>query len=57
MVSYIKDEEMLAEKPVDSEIQPMGIGAVASYLAALFGISAIGGASLFPSFVSIKEVI
>ncbi|MCW1927015.1 hypothetical protein [Bhargavaea beijingensis] len=37
-ISYITDEEMLAEKPVESEIQPMGVGAVAACLAAVLGI-------------------
>ncbi|MBS7426801.1 MULTISPECIES: hypothetical protein [Virgibacillus] len=27
-ISYITDEEILAEEPVDSGIQPMGVGAV-----------------------------
>ncbi|HLR79135.1 MAG TPA: hypothetical protein VK119_00850 [Bacillota bacterium] len=28
VIFYITDEEMLAEEPVDSGIQPMGVGAV-----------------------------
>ncbi|WP_434748472.1 hypothetical protein [Paenibacillus amylolyticus] len=35
---YITDEEMLAEEPVNSGIQPNGIGAVAGCLGAVLGI-------------------
>ncbi|MFS0675071.1 hypothetical protein [Ornithinibacillus sp. 179-J 7C1 HS] len=37
-ISYMTDKELLAEKPVDSEIQPMGVGAVASCLGAVLGV-------------------
>lgn len=37
-IPYITDEEMLAEEPVSSEIQPMGVGAVASCLGAVLGV-------------------
>lgn len=39
-ISYITDEEMLAEEPVGSGIQPMGVGAVASCLGVVLGVGA-----------------
>ncbi|WP_146752161.1 hypothetical protein [Paenibacillus taichungensis] len=35
---YITDEEMLAEEPVNSEIQPQSVGAVAGCLGAGLGM-------------------
>lgn len=37
-ISNMTDEEMLAEEPVDSEVQPMGRGSVADCLGAVLGI-------------------
>lgn len=37
-ISYMTDKELLAEEPVDSGIQPTGVGAVASCLGAVLGI-------------------
>lgn len=37
-ISYMTDEELLAEEPVNSEIQPMGIGSVAGCLGGVLGV-------------------
>lgn len=39
-ISYMTDEELLAEEPVDSGIQPRGIKSVAACLAGVLGVGA-----------------
>lgn len=39
-ISYITDEEMLAEEPLDPGVQPRSVGAVASCIGATLGVGA-----------------
>src|SRR5690625_449050 len=62
-IAYMTDEELLAEDPISSDIKLMGVGAVASCLAAVLGIGgtvaliiakACAGSCVTPSPITAK---